>query len=384
MSWNILVAIESLAQRGGTETQLFELVSRIDSSRFHLHVCCLEENEPFCRIPPPHTLQVFPLRRINSLGAIQQFARLRSYIQRHKIDIVQTFMFKPSALGVIAAWGTHCQATITCRRNLDFAPGHNRIVRFLNGRTARILANSEAVKAKVVEMEGVSPEKIDVLHNGVDLDRFGRPTNSIADTLARLRIPPGAAVVGMVANLRPIKDIPFFLDAASQVAGQIPEAVFLIVGEGPLRPQLEAYAAELGIREKVFFVGGAVDVADCLGVMKVGCLSSHVEGFSNAILEYMAARLPVVATAVGGNAEAIVHDVTGYLVQERTIDRFARHVIDLLRDEPARTAMGLRGYDRCRRIFDIREVVRKHEEYWMELIQRPVRQPLTAAAAGRA
>ena len=164
-----------------------------------------------------------------------------------------------------------------------------------------------------------------------------------------------------------------------------PEVVFGL--EGAVWPSLLLNANCVVLRangRRDVFVGGAMDVADCLGVMKVGCLSSHVEGFSNSILEYMAARLPVVATAVGGNAEAIVHDVTGYLVQERTIDRFARHIIDLLRDEPARTAMGLRGYDRCRRIFDIREVVRKHEEYWMGLIPRPVRQPLTAAAAGRA
>jgi glycosyltransferase involved in cell wall biosynthesis len=114
---------------------------------------------------------------------------------------------------------------------------------------------------------------------------------------------------------------------------------------------------------------------------EVGCLSSREEGFSNAILEYMAAGIPAVATAVGGNGEAIVHGITGYLVQGRNAAEFASHVVGLLRDEEFRKAMGRRAQARCRELFDIHEIVRRHEDYWISLVNQPGR---TAPMAARA
>lgn len=364
---NILLVIESLVHRGGTELQLLELVSRVDRIRFRMHVCCFEKNVPPLQLPGPHRIMALPLTKVNSLAAIGAVLRLRAYIQRNKIDIVQTFMFKGSVIGVLAALDTRCRAIITSRRSLDFPQGHPRLVRFLNRRTTRILANAEAVKSKVAEMEQVSPDKIDVLYNGVDLDRFSPRGSSEFDTLGRLGIPEDAVVVGIVANLRPVKDIPLFLRAAQIVAARVPRAVFLVVGQGPMKEELEALASELGIREKVFFAGGAADVAEYLPCIRVGCLSSEMEGFSNAILEYMAAGIPVVATAVGGSVEAILHGVTGYLVEKRCPAEFAGYVTQLLQNEEDRVAMGRRGNARCREIFDIQGVVRRHEEYWTRL-----------------
>jgi glycosyltransferase involved in cell wall biosynthesis len=107
----------------------------------------------------------------------------------------------------------------------------------------------------------------------VDLDRFRRLDASRAPGLFQnWGIPAGASVVAIIANLRPVKDIPLFLEAAKEVAAQVPEARFLIIGDGPLKPQLEAYAAELGIRDRVFFAGSTNDISEYLGHVKVGCL----------------------------------------------------------------------------------------------------------------
>lgn len=382
MKWNILLVIESLAGRGGTETQLLELISRVDGTRFRLHVCCFEESAPPLELPPPHTIQILPLTKVNSPAAIRQILRLRAYIRRNRIDLVQTFMFKASVIGVLAAWGASCRAIVTSRRSLDFASGHYRMTRFLNGLSTRILANSETVKAATIEAEKVSPDKIDVLYNGVDLERFGRIETSHTAGLGRFGIPEGAPVVGIVANLRPVKDIPFFLDAAKVAAAEIPDAAFLVVGTGPLKPQLEAYAAELGIRERVYFAGPADNIAELLPHLKVGCLTSLAEGFSNAVLEYMAAGIPVVATAVGGNPEAIVHGVTGYLVKGRDVAGFAQHIVGLLRDEGTRRVMGRRAQARCRELFTVQEMVCGHERYWARLIRRETGISSQAAGAG--
>ena len=371
MRMQVLLLVESLANRGGTELQVLELIARVDANRFRLHVCCFDGEKPAIEIPAPHVFQVFPLEKANSWAAIRQAFRLRRYIRRNGIDIIQTYFFKASVIGAAAAWRAGCRAVVTCRRDLWDTLGarHVRAMRWVNGWTTRILANSEAVKTKVAELERVRPGKIDVLHNGVDMERFVRPAAGCRETRARVGIPEGAAVVGIVANLRPVKDLPLFLKAAREVAGQIPEAVFLIVGKGTLKPQLETLADELGIREKVYFAEGAGNVPEYLQIMRIGCLTSVAEGFSNSILEYMAAGLPVVATAVGGAAEAVAHGVTGYLAQTRNAAELAGYIAGLLRDEEKREAMGRRGYERCREAFEIGGAVRRQEEYWARLIQ---------------
>jgi L-malate glycosyltransferase len=384
MMWNVLLVIESLAHRGGTETQILELISRVDSTRFRLHVCCFEEGSPPLALPPPHTIQILPLTKVNSLAAIRQILRLRAYIRRNRIDLVQTFMFKASVIGVLAAWSASCRAIVTSRRSLDFACGHDKMTRILNSLSNRILANSETVKSTIAAAEKVSPLRIDVLYNGVDVERFGQlEVSDSKGVFQRLGIPVGAPVVGIIANLRPVKDIPFFLAAAREVAATVRESRFVIIGDGPLKPQLEAYAAELGIREKVLFTGSSGDVAEYLRHITVGCLCSVAEGFSNAILEFMAAGIPVVATAVGGNSEAIVSGVTGYLVEGRSVAEFAGHIITLLVDENNRNAMGRHAQARCRELFDVREMVRRHEEYWLSLIQQESATSSEAAGAGR-
>jgi glycosyltransferase involved in cell wall biosynthesis len=138
----------------------------------------------------------------------------------------------------------------------------------------------------------------------------------------------------------------------------------LLAGHGPLRRELGTMADELGIANRVFFTEGRGAVPDYLGSMSIGCLSSRSEGFSNAVMEYMSAGLPVVATDVGGNGEAIVHGETGYLVAGRTAEAFAAPLVKLLRDEQLRLEMGRRGLERCREHFEIRACMRKLEDYY--------------------
>jgi glycosyltransferase involved in cell wall biosynthesis len=214
----------------------------------------------------------------------------------------------------------------------------------------------------VAEAEGVPLDRIDVLYNGVDLARYGAAT---ADDC--LGIPGAAPVVGIVANYRPVKDLGLFLRAARIVAAEAPDAAFLLVGHGPLRDELGQLAAELGIAHRVFLSDGKGEVPGFLARMSVGCLCSLSEGFSNAILEYMAAGLPVVATDAGGNAEAVEHGVTGYIVGSREPEAFAGPIIRLLRDQGLRREMARRARERCRERFEIGAAIRRLEQYYLGL-----------------
>jgi L-malate glycosyltransferase len=150
--------------------------------------------------------------------------------------------------------------------------------------------------------------------------------------------------VTIVANMRhEVKDYPMFLRAARRVNNAIPDVGFLLAGEGELKSSLESLAATLGLANKTLFLGRVADIATLLSVSEVGVLTSKAEGFSNSILEYMAAGRPVVATDVGGAREAIVDGETGYLVGSGDDELMAARIISLLESPEIATRMGEAG-----------------------------------------
>jgi glycosyltransferase involved in cell wall biosynthesis len=306
---------------------------------------------------------------IFSWNGFRQILRLRSRINRLQIDIVHTFMVRATIVGVLAARGSSCKVILTSRRNLGYwyTPIYLRVFRMLNRMTTRVAANSQAAKQAAIQIEGLPASRIDVLCNGVDLARFSG--NGDPSLLDRLRIPRSSRIVGIVANYRPVKDLPMFIRAAGLIAARHPDVVFLLIGQGPLRQSLETLAGQTGIREKVFFTNGEGYVPGYLPLLQLGCLTSLNEGFSNAILECMAAGLPVVATDVGGNREAVVDGVTGFLTPAGDEKIFAQRVISLLEDDDLRKKMGECGRARCAEHFSMEACVREHEKYYESLLQ---------------
>lgn len=364
----LCLLIDAVEADAGAERQVLTTAARLDPARFEVHLCCLEDGPRLRQEGMPYRAAAFEAERLYSPAGLYQLARFRRYLVRHRIDIVHAHMVKTAMFGVLAALRLPRAAVITSRLNMGYwyTPGYLRIFRWLNRHTTRIFANSEAAARCAIEAERLPPAKVDVVYQGVDVARYSRGDRAAATALG---ISDSATVVGMVANLRPIKDIPLFLRAARLIADRVPGAAFLIVGQGPEGGRLAALAAELGIRDRVYFSNGRGEVPDYLARMSVGCLSSFGEGLSNAILEYMAAGLPVVATDMGGNREAIVHGNTGYLVAERTPEAFAAPILELLGNESRRREMGRNALARCRERFSLEATIKQLEEYYGNLIR---------------
>ncbi len=356
----VLLCTDSVGEDAGTERYVAEVIARLDRARFDPHLCCLQDSPRLGQMAGCCPTRIYPLVSVWRPNGLRQILALRRYIKERAIDIVHTFAAKATIVGVLAARGSGAKAVVTSRRNMGYwyTPRLLLLFRYLNRHTTRVLANSERVKQLAVEAEGLAPEKVDVLYNGVDLERYRAGRDDPA---------PARPTVGIVANYRPVKDLGLFLRAARLVAAEVPEAVFLLAGQGPLRDDLGRLAEELGISGRVTFTDGRGEVPGHLRRMSIGCLSSESEGFSNAILEYMAAGLPVVATDVGGNAEAIEDGLTGYLVRDRTPEAFARPIMELLRDGTRREEMGRRALERCRDRFEIGGAVRRLEDYYSAL-----------------
>ena len=210
----------------------------------------------------------------------------------------------------------------------------------------RVIANCLVVQNQLIK-EGVSPARIIQHYNGLDLERMKvEPGLTREDALAEFGLPvqPARRFVSIVANLHnPVKDHPMFLRAAAQVRAVVPDAAFVIAGEGELMPGLRELASKLGIGDDVFFIGRCENVGKLLFASDIGVLSSKAEGFANAILEYMAAGLPVVSTEAGGVREAIVEGETGFVVPSGDHERMAERIIEILNDSEMRAVDGCTG-----------------------------------------
>ncbi|MEP6637464.1 MAG: glycosyltransferase, partial [Acidobacteriota bacterium] len=253
----------------------------------------------------------------------------------------------------------------------------------------RVVANCEEVRRQLIA-EGLPPKKVTTLYNGLDLERLTpRVDLSREETLKSFGLPGNSAqsVVTIVANMRAhflhpqplcLKDHPTFLRAAHRVIAAVPNAAFVIAGEGELLHETRALAAELGIERNTFFIGRCARVADLLAVSDICVLSSSAEGFSNSILEYMAAARPVVVTDVGGAREAVVEGETGYLVASGDDRTMADRLISLLREPEHAGEMGQRGHQMVKEKFSSEAQVVRTQNLYDRLLESNTRTSVRA------
>jgi glycosyltransferase involved in cell wall biosynthesis len=326
----------------------------------------------FERTPLHCTITALDVRKLRSIDCLLKFIKFRAFLINEKIDIMQTFFFDSNLFGILAARAAGVNKIISSRRDMGFwyTPGNLRYLAFANRFTDRFLVNSEAIKENMAKIEKVDPSKIDVIYNGLDIGKFtkGSPTEKSA-LKHELRIPDGDVVVGCVAGLnRKVKRVDLFIEAASIVSRHSGNITFLVIGDGPLRPELEAMSRRLGLEKKVIFAGQRNDITKVLRGVDIGVLTSDSEGFSNSIMEYMAAGIPAIASDAGGNRELIDHGLDGFLSPPGDADKFAEAITRLAGDETTRLAFGERGRSKIERLFSMQKVVNDLELYYTRLI----------------
>jgi len=316
----------------------------------------------------------FPLTSFYDANCVRQLGRLKNLLRSREICLIHTHDFYTNIFGMAGGWLARIPARIASKRETAFrTPAQQRLERlaFLSAR--KIVANAEAVRQRLIE-EGVRPSKIVTLYNGLDMERVRVPDDwRRDDALASFQLPltPGRQLVTIVANLRHrVKDIPLFLRAARRVREAVPGAMFVVAGEGELREELQAEAAQLGLRDDVFFIGRCTRLADLLAASNVCVLSSRAEGFSNSILEYMAAARPVVVTDVGGAREAVSEGASGYLVPAGDEERMAARIGELLREPERARGMGERGREIVEHSFSCAAQLARTQELYESLLTR--------------
>jgi glycosyltransferase involved in cell wall biosynthesis len=381
MKPNVLFIIDSFEQ-GGSERQAMQLLTQLHiSGKCRVHLACLQ-NRGSLRAEADQLgigeINEYALRSFYDFNFVKQLRRLVHFIRENQIDVVHTHCFYTNIFGMTGAFLAGVRARVTSKGETDGfrTPLQKRAERAAFRLSHRVIANCLVVQNQLIR-EGVSPSKIIQHYNGLDLDRLKvRDGLRREEALAEFDLPSDRRYLSIVANLRnPVKDHPMFLRAAARVRAAVPNAGFAIAGEGELMESLRELAGQLGIQDDVFFLGRCDRVADLLFASDIGVLSSKAEGFANAILEYMAAGLPVVATDVGGAREAITEGGTGYTVASGDDEKMAERIIELLNDSQRARAMGERGRSFVAEKFSCDRHLHNTLELYDELLSTPKSAP---------
>ena len=382
MRYNTLQLIGSFHQ-GGSERQAVQLTRLLlESGWCNVSVATLDRDGILLKEIGRLGLNEIPEFRLNSFydpHFVRQVWRFARYLKQHEIDVVHTHDFYTNVFGMAGAALARVPVRIASRRESAVRPASQRFVERCAYRAAHaVVANCDDVRQQLLR-EGVTAKKVRTIYNGLDVARVHTAKAERKEILKALNLPEAARFVTMMANMRahvwdpePLcyKDHPTFLRAAERVLKRVPEAAFIIGGEGELKEATQELAKTLGIADRTFFIGRCQDVGEVLSISEVCVLSSVSEGFSNAILEYMAASRPVVATDVGGAREAIVHGESGYLVPAGDDEGMADHIVSLLVQPENARSIGERGRQRVVEKFSSLKQLQNIESLYGELLKR--------------
>jgi L-malate glycosyltransferase len=350
---------------GGTERQMIELARRLDRSRWQVHIVCFRPRGAWYERVASVAASVkhVPVTSFKSPHVWRELFAFARWCRDTGIVVVHTTELWSNTFGLPGAAIARVPVRIGNRRELN---PNKSLAQLLMQRVGyacahTIVANSQAA-ADRLRFERVPERKIAVVPNGLDASLFNRFT--ARTPRSRLR------TIAVVANLRPEKGHDVLIDAAPQVLARVPDARFLIVGSGPQMNTLVARAQRAGVADAFTFLGHCDDVAARLGEADVFVLPSRSEAFPNAVIEAMAAGLPIVASAVGGIREAIDHERTGLLVPPGDRDALA-HAICRVMAEPAEAArMGAAAREHVDSRFDFDRMVAGFEAIYLRQLAR--------------
>jgi len=298
-------------------------------------------------------------------------------MRANRIQVLQSYGFYANSFAIPAARLAAVPVIIASIRDIrtTWTLNQRRVERWVCKLAHSIMTNAEAGKLALVE-EGHDPAKITVIPNGVDFESFRLPERK-STLRADVGIPADTPLVGVVARIDECKGLEYFVEAAAFVARALPHVWFVIVGETAEFPKNQAYRAalekqvhRLGLGDRLIFAGNRADIPGVLAELDLFVLPSLSEGLPNAVLESVAAGVPVVATDVGGIPEVIVDEGSGLLVPPRDAPRLAAAMERMLRNPDfARDLAGRRQASAMAK-FSLEHMARSTEDHYISLLRR--------------
>lgn len=346
----LTVAIGSL-DRGGAERHLLQVLPMLLRYGLEVEVFCFSHRGVLAsdferlgvHVHGPEQRPTYFFRTPSLIVFLVAAIRFAVYLLRHRPNIVHFFLPVAYIFGTPAAVISRCHIRIMSRRNQNNYQRNSFWIRFIeklwHRRMSAVLGNSKSVVAQLLE-EGVESSRLHLIYNGVDFSPFRSELSFGARN--RLGLSEDALVLVIVANLIRYKGHADLLRALARIKGQLPENwVLLCAGrDDGIGSELQNMVQDLGLTGRVHWMGSVEDIPTLLATADIALLTSHEEGFSNAILEYMATGLPAIVTDVGGNAEAVVHNQVGLVVPPHDPVALSEAILRLAQDPALRRQFG--------------------------------------------
>lgn len=352
---------------GGMEFGVVKLVDGLPRARVQSMICSTTPADREMRTRLPSDVPLFELQRRpgNDPSVVKDLYRV---FRQQRPDVVHTHAWGTLIEGLLAARLAGVPVVVHGEHGtLQLRGYQRRLQRLAWSRADQVLSVSSRLAERMSIETGFPLARIQTIRNGVDIGRFSGASRAAAR--AALNVPDGVAVVGTAGRLVAVKDQRSLLEAVARLRARGRRATLLIAGDGPLRSELEAAAAALGIAAEVRLLGHCPQIETVLAAMDVFVLPSVSEGLSNTILEAMAAGRPVVATEVGGADELVVHRDTGLLVPPGSIDQLADAIGRLLEDDAARRRMGEAARHRAATDFCLAAMIERYEALYLGLVR---------------
>jgi glycosyltransferase involved in cell wall biosynthesis len=365
----ILFVVNGFAVGGG-ELKLLELVSELKKrfdGRYRAVVAAVGQSGPLRDrfAAAADRISVFPKKHPYDVSQVAGLFRL---IRDERIEVVQTTLFYADVIGTLAARLAGVKHVISWEA-ITQPYGFKQMAAYrLAAKGFRVSVSvSEAIRRQVREERRLPEIKTRAIPYGVDGRKF-RPLPGSESLRRELGIPRGSLVFGTIARLTEQKGHRYLLEALPEIVRKQPAAFFVFAGDGPLRESLESRVSSLGIQKHVRFLGFRSDIPELMASFDAFVLPSLYEGLPNAVLEAMACGKPVIATAVDGTPEAVVHGATGWLVPPRDPPALAEAVLRFCSDPRLMRTLGRHARERALKRFGIDRQITAFDELYRQLL----------------
>ena len=354
----------------GHGTHVVSLVKSLKNDRYRITVVCPSSNVLTIERLRRAGVTVVPLP-ISKLRNVRALLRLVRLLKREKVHIIHIHGQEAGIWGRIAAWIAGVPVVVYTPQTVDirqkrFQGLYYLIERLLASVTDMLISVNEGDRLRLISEGIISPQKITTIYNGIEVRDFPVGVD-IGTTKRNLGIESERPVVAQIGRLSEQKGPLFLLEAAAQISQVRPDVTFLMVGEGPLRAQIEAQAKELGLSNNLLLPGWRSDVPAIMSCVDVVVLPSLWEGLPYVVLEAMASAKPVVATAVNGCRELVRHGQTGLLVPPADSRALAEAVLTLLNDKETAVQMGEHARQLVEKSFSLDRMVGRVDAVYQEL-----------------
>lgn len=352
---------------GGAERVISNLSASLDPARFRAILCLFR----------PGWIQTHTESRAVSTYVIpthgmfdwRWMLRFKRLLKAEHVDLIHAHEFDANVQGTLVAVLSGIPVVATVHgKNYFWEKGRRRLAYRWVSRRATMVAVSQDLKHFLVEKVGIDPGHVKVVYNGVDaLPQID--SSDIRKCREELELPSGSQIVGVIGNLYPVKGHQYLIASIPSVLAKCPNTTFIFAGRGQLEAELRSQALQLGVDERIRFLGLREDIPRILSILDVFVLPSLSEGLSMAILEAMIAGKPVIATNVGGNPELVEDGETGYLVPSQNSQTLADRLITVLTNRDRALKFGTTGQRHAQGRFSLQTMVHEYQALYDQCIE---------------